>query len=102
MPWFIKTEEFTQSTLNLTSEERLYFLEKHKLWVRELNTAGKKISSGYLVNEKRLPGGGGLLVFEANSFQDALALIKEDPMISNGLVTWNLQEWIPVSGKLLI
>ena len=46
----------------------------------------------------RRPGGGGLLIFEASSYADALAWVQNDPMIRDGLVDWQVQEWIPVSG----
>jgi uncharacterized protein YciI len=50
------------------------------------------------VDERRRPGGGGLLIFEAESYGEALAWVSQDPMIQAGLVDWTLQEWIPVSG----
>ena len=46
----------------------------------------------------RRPGGGGLLMFEASSYADALAWVLNDPMIISGLVYWQVQEWISVSG----
>ncbi len=101
MSWFIKSEQFTKETCNLSSNERQIFLKKHKAWVQKLNESGKNVISGYLVNENRIPGGGGLLILEANSYQEAMALIKDDPMITEGLVTWHLQEWIPVTGDLM-
>ena len=51
-----------------------------------------------LVDGDRRPGGGGLLIFEASSYADALAWVQNDPMIRDGLVDWQVQEWIPVSG----
>ena len=101
MSLFIKTEQFTQKTLSLLPEERQAYLAEHKCWVEELNSAGKKLSSGYLVNKEKCPGGGGLLVIEATCFEEAKFLVAQDPMIKNNLVTWELQEWIPVVGKLL-
>ena len=80
----------------LTPEERQLFLAKHKSWIINLKNLGEKIYSGYLVDDKRIPGGGGLLILEANSFEEAMSLIKRDPMIINNLVDWNLQEWIPI------
>ncbi len=102
MSWFIKTEQFTEKTLALLEKDRRLIIDKHKSWVKNLKIQGKKISSGYLVNKSKAPGGGGLLIIEANSFEEAIAIIKEDPMITNNLVTWRLQEWIPISGELII
>ena len=101
MSWFIKTERFKSATLRLSKEERKIFLTRHKDWVIKLNKQGKKIISGYLVDEKQLPGGGGLLIVEATSYEEAMSLIKEDPMIVFDLVTWELQEWVPVVGQLM-
>ena len=101
MSWFIKTEQFTEGTLNLPAKDRAFFLDQHISWVKGLSARGIKISSGYLVNEQKKPGGGGLLVLEANSYNEAMDIINKDPMIINDLVKWNLKEWIPVSGKLI-
>lgn len=98
MAWFIKTETFTISTAALTNKQRHLYLDAHREWVNQLCRSGRRISSGFLVDDKGLPGGGGLLIFEANTYADALALVKDDPMIMAGLVNWKLQEWIPFSG----
>tara|TARA_Y100001968_G_scaffold101595_1_gene91552 strand:- start:3220 stop:3528 length:309 start_codon:yes stop_codon:yes gene_type:complete len=101
MSWFIKSEQFTKETSKLSHKERQVFLEKHKIWVQKLNVSGKNVISGYLVNEKRFAGGGGLLILEADSYREAMTIVKDDPMITEGLVTWCLQEWIPVAGDLI-
>tara|TARA_Y100001968_G_scaffold292981_1_gene298640 strand:+ start:5929 stop:6264 length:336 start_codon:yes stop_codon:yes gene_type:complete len=102
MPWFIKTESFTQETLQLLPEERQEFIKKHKQWVISLKNLGQKVSSGYLVNEKKIPGGGGLLIVEAKSFAEAKLLIEKDPMIVYGLVNWKLHQWMPTVGDFSI
>ena len=38
-------------------------------------------------------------MFEAASYDEALAWVQQDPMIRADLVAWTLQEWIPVSGE---
>ena len=99
MPWFIKTESFTKETLKLLPAKRQEILLKHKDWVKSLKDLGGKITSGYLVNENKIPGGGGLLIVEAESFSEAKFLIEQDPMIVYGLVNWELHEWIPIFGE---
>ena len=37
-----------------------------------------------------MPGGGGLLIFEAKDYLTA-KIIENDPMIKNNLVIWDLQ-----------
>ncbi len=96
MPFFIKTEKFTDNTKKLSNEERKLFLLMHKNWVESLIQSGELIISGYLTNEQRIPGGGGLLIIEAKNYLAAKHIILNDPMIINKLVKWELHEWIPV------
>ena len=93
MPLFIKTEKFKHTTLELTNGERKKFLSMHKEWVKATSKSGICIHSGFLINEKKRPGGGGLLIFEAKDYLTAKNLIKNDPMIKYGLVIWDLHEW---------
>ena len=53
------------------------------------------------MDAEQRPGGGGLFVLKADSFEAARRLVEQDPMIVEGLVDWNLQEWIPVCGELI-
>ena len=99
MPIFIKTEKFKDKTLELSNIERKKFLLMHKEWVRNISNTGHYIHSGYLINEKKMPGGGGLLILEAKDYLTARKIIEEDPMIKNELVTWELQEWIPINSS---
>ena len=101
MPWFIKTEKFTAQTLTLLSEQRQIYIDAHREWIKGLRGSGVKVSSGFLVDAEQRPGGGGLLVLQADSFEAAKRLIEQDPMIVEGLVKWDLQQWIPVCGELI-
>ena len=71
----------------------------HKEWVNSISKSGRHIYSGYLTNEKKIPGGGGLLIIEAKDYSTAKKIIEEDPMIKNKLVIWELQEWISINGS---
>ena len=97
MPWFIKTETFTADTVALSFEQRRPHLEAHRDWVTHQSQQGRTIRSGFLVDAQRRPGGGGLLIFEAESFEAAMRWVRnvDDPRRP---VDWQLQEWIPVSG----
>ena len=68
----------------------------HKKWVKNISQSGHYIHSGYLVNEKNIPGGGGLLIIEAKDYLTAKKIIENDPMIKYELVIWDLQEWISI------
>ena len=98
MAWFIKHETFTPQTAELSLDQRRPHLEAHRAWVEQQGAAGRRIRSGFLVDEQQRPGGGGLLIFEAASYAEALAWVQQDPMIQAGLVSWTLQQWIAVSG----
>ena len=102
MSYFVKTESFTIETKKLPLEVRQQYLAQHRSWVSELNKSGTRISSGYLVDKHSAPGGGGLLIIEADSYQEAFSIIQMDPMIISGLVHWDLQEFVSVSGPKLI
>ena len=78
--------------------QRRPVLEAHRAWVEQQRVAGRRIRSGFLVDEQQRPGGGGLLIFEAETYAEALVWVRQDPMIQAGLVSWTLQQWIPVSG----
>ena len=101
MRWFIKTETFTPETAALSIDQRRPHLEAHRRWVMAQSKSGRRIHSGYLVDGEGRPGGGGLLIFEARSYEEAFSWVQADPMIQAGLVTWTLQEWIQISGDQL-
>ena len=71
MPIFIKTETFNKKALNLSNKERKNFLLLHKEWVKNISKSGQYIHSGYLINEQKIPGGGGLLIIEAKDYSAA-------------------------------
>ena len=67
--------------------------------VKDIASSGHYIHSGYLIDEKKMPGGGGLLILEAKDFLSAKKIVKNDPMIKYELVSWDLQEWISIDGS---
>lgn len=95
MPWFIKRETIRSSPAALRPQ-----LATHRAWVDALRQRGVRVSSGYLVDGAGQPGGGGLLLLEADSYAAAEALILEDPMVRSGGVDWTLHQWIGVVGAL--
>ncbi|KGG14722.1 MULTISPECIES: YciI family protein [unclassified Prochlorococcus] len=101
MPLFIKTEKFKKETLDLIPEKRSQFIQAHMRWAAKLKDTGKKVASGYLINDLGHPGGGGFLILEANDFNEAKLIVMNDPMIKNHLVEWEIHQWVPVIGELL-
>lgn len=97
MAWFIKTETFRLPRPQLQAH-----LQAHHAWVAELRQQGVVMSSGYLVDQAGRPGGGGLLLLAAEDYAAAEALVRQDPLIANGCVDWQLQGWIPAVGDLAV
>lgn len=95
MAWFIKTE-----TLQVPAAQAREQLAAHRAWVEQLRARGVRISSGYLVDGAGRPGGGGLLLLEAEDHTSAEALIRQDPMLRGGCVHWRLHRWISAVGEL--
>tara|TARA_Y100001968_G_C19281661_1_gene679540 strand:+ start:96 stop:389 length:294 start_codon:yes stop_codon:yes gene_type:complete len=96
MAIYIKTEHFTKAAENLSNKQRTTYINQHKEWVNSLKKAGFNIKSGYLVNKDLQPGGGGLMIIEVDNYDIAENIIRNDPMIKNKLVEWELHEWIKV------
>jgi len=93
MPFFVKTEFIKKEYLNNNDLKRKV-INEHNDWVKKLKEEGINIKSGFLVDEFKKPGDGGLLILEINTYENALKIIKNDPMIKNDLVEWKLNEWV--------
>ena len=96
MPIFVKTEIIKNEFIT-DNKLKKKFVDKHILWIKKLKKAGVNIKSGFLVNEFKKPGAGGLLTLDVKTYQEALKIVKEDPMIKNKIVDWKLSEWIDIS-----
>ena len=98
MPIFIKTELIKKKYLS-QNNFREKIIDEHINWIKELTKKGIDIKSGFLVDEFKQPGAGGLLILEIDTYEDALVIIKNDPMIKNNIVEWKLSEWIDINNK---
>ncbi len=96
MPIFIKTEIIKKEYL-IQKDIRKKVINEHIQWVENLKRKGINIKSGFLVNELKQPGDGGLLIIDIETYQDALEIMKKDPMIKNNIVEWKLNEWIDIT-----
>ena len=96
MPIFIKTEIIKKEYL-IQKDIRKKVINEHIEWIENLKRKGINIKSGFLVNELKKPGDGGLLILDIETYQDALEIIKKDPMIKNNIVEWKLNEWIDIT-----
>ena len=96
MPIFIKTEVIKKEYL-IQKDIRKKVINEHIQWIENLKRKGINIKSGFLVNELKQPGDGGLLILDIETYQDALEIMKKDPMIKNNIVEWKLNEWIDIT-----
>ena len=96
MPIFIKTELIKKEYL-IQKEIRKKVIDEHIKWIKNLKRKGINIKSGFLINELKQPGYGGLLMLDIETYHDALEIIKSDPMIKNNIVEWKLNEWIDIT-----
>ena len=96
MPTFIKTELIKKEYL-IQDDIRNKIIKEHINWIKKLKKKGIDIKSGFLVNELKKSGAGGLLIIKINTYKDALKIIKNDPMIKNNIVEWKLNEWIDIN-----
>jgi uncharacterized protein YciI len=83
MPWFVKIEE---GIVDKNTFDR--YVSAHRDYVRDLIAKGHKAKTGYWAGY-----GGGMLLFEAVSLEEARAIVAEDPLIKNGCVKYELHEW---------
>ena len=96
MPFFVKTEIIKKEYL-IKNDLKRKIIKEHFDWIKKLKKDGINIKSGFLVNEIKEPGAGGLLIIEVKTYEEALKIIKEDPMIKNKIVDWKLNEWIDIA-----
>ena len=96
MPFFIKTETIKKEYL-MSNNLKRKVINEHYDWIKKLKKEGINIKSGFLVDELKRPGAGGLLILEINDYENALKIIKNDPMIKNDLVEWKLNEWVDIN-----
>lgn len=83
MPWFVKIEE-GQVDKPIFDQ----YVPAHKAYVKDLIAKGHKARTGYWAKM-----GGGMLLFEAASMDEAQAIVSADPLVTNGCVTYQLYEW---------
>ena len=96
MPFFVKTEIIKKEYL-IKKDLRNKVINDHINWIKNLKKKGVNIKSGFLVDEFQIPGAGGLLIIEMQTYQSALEIIKNDPMIKSDIVDWKLNQWIDIN-----
>jgi uncharacterized protein YciI len=64
------------------------YVPAHKAYVQDLIAKGHRARTGYWAER-----GGGILVFEAASMDEAKAIVEQDPLVQNQCVKYKLHEW---------
>ena len=83
MPWFVKIEAGLVDKPTFDQ-----FLPAHTAYVKSLMDKGHKAKTGYWAQR-----GGGMMLFEAASMDEAQAIVAADPLVVNGCVSYQLYEW---------
>ena len=83
MPWFVKIERGIV-------EQEIFdrHVSSHRAYVRELIAKGHLAKTGYWGDF-----GGGMLLFQAESLEEAKNIVAQDPLIENNCVAYELHEW---------
>lgn len=83
MPWFVKIEVGKVDKPIFDQ-----YVPDHKAYVQDLIAKGHKAKTGYWLKK-----GGGMMLFEAKSMDEAKEIVAADPLIENGCVNYELFEW---------
>ncbi len=83
MPWFVKIEE---GIVDKAAFDQ--YVPAHKAYVEKLIVKGHKAKTGYWAHR-----GGGMLLFEADSMDEAKEIVAQDPLVQNHCVKYVLHQW---------
>lgn len=88
MAWFVKIEKGIVSKENFDK-----YVDDHISYVNQLIIDGHEAKTGYWAEL-----GGGMMIFKADSRDEAELIIKNDPLVRNGCVEYELHQWQIVAG----
>ncbi len=92
MAWFVKIER------GIVDKPRFdQFVSAHIAYVNSLNLKGHQARSGYWAER-----GGGMLIFTAESMDEAKSIVAADPLIANNCVDFELHEWCVVVEPVVV
>ena len=83
MPWFVKIEAGKVDKPMFDQH-----VSAHKDFVRDLIAKGHRAKTGYWAKM-----GGGMMLFEAASMEEAKEIVSRDPLVENECVDYVIYEW---------
>lgn len=83
MPTFVKIE---RGIVDKQIFDR--YVPAHHKYVSQLIAGGHQAKTGYWRER-----GGGMLVFQADSLEEARNIVAQDPLVANNCVEYELHEW---------
>lgn len=83
MAWFVKIEKGIVDKPTFDQ-----YVPAHVAYVKDLVQRGHQAKSGYWAEL-----GGGMLLFQAESMDEAKAIVAADPLIKHHCVEYELHEW---------
>jgi uncharacterized protein len=84
---FAATIEYTRDAAKIAAAR-----PAHREYLKSLLTSGHLAISGPFTDDS-----GGLLVYEAETLEEAEALLREDPFTKAGVfLTWTIRGWKPI------
>ena len=89
MPWFVKIEK---GIVNKKVFDQ--YVQDHVKYVKGLIEKGHQAKTGYWAEL-----GGGMMIFHADSLDEAESIVANDPLISNNCVEFELHQWNIVAGE---
>jgi uncharacterized protein YciI len=83
MAWFVKIEKGIVDKPTFDQ-----YVPAHVAYIKDLVQKGHQAKSGYWAEL-----GGGMLLFQAESMDEAKAIVAADPLIKHHCVEYELHEW---------
>lgn len=81
------------ATLNTEKEALLEHLDEHYAFVLDQEAKGVMFAAGPILQEDGTNSGNGVLVMRAESRQQVLEILQDDPFFRHGLRNYEIKRW---------
>jgi uncharacterized protein YciI len=83
-----------------TPEKLKAYLPSHLEYMIDLEKRGVLFASGPFIDGEGPPSGAGMTILRAANAREARELAQADPLVANGLRSFELKEWTVMEGAL--